>query len=254
MLSFRAGDGAEIAYVQTGSGTPALVFAHGWQSDHSVWRDVIGALGPGMRSVAVDLRGAGASASAGGPHRLERYAADVRELSGALDIAPAVVIGHSMGATVALRLALDAPGAVRALVLVAPVPASGGDYSPKGEAFLRATPGDPAATRNWLARTLVPPADETMLERLCAAAARTPRDAALESFNSWAFADFAEATRSIDVPVLVVAPESDSPNVVQSMVAGLLPNARCVVLERAAHYAIVEQPLAIAELIREFVA
>ena len=154
MQHFRTVDGAEIAFAETGSGTPALVFVHGWQADHSVWDEVRNELGRGVRSVAVDLRGSGASARAGGPYRLERFAADIRELVEARGIAPALVVGHSMGATVALRFALDAPQAVRALVLVAPVPASGGGYSPKGEAFLRATAGDPAAVRGWLARTL----------------------------------------------------------------------------------------------------
>ncbi len=253
MQHFRASDGAELAFADTGSGTPAFVFVHGWQGDHSVWRDVIGALGAGVRSVAVDLRGGGASIGAG-PYRLERFAADLRQLVEALGIAPVVVVGHSMGATAALRFALDAPQAVSALVLVSPVPASGGGYSPKGEAYLRATAGDPAAVKAWLARTLVSPPDEAALERLCSAAGKTPRNSALESFESWAFADFAEATKQIDVPVLVVAPEHDAPEVAALKVAALLPNARHVVLEGCAHYAIVERPQAVAELIRDFVA
>ncbi len=253
MNRFRASDGAGLAFSDTGSGAPALVFVHGWQADGSVWRGVIDALGPSMRSVTVDLRGSGASANAPGPYALERHAADLRDLIAALRVGPAVVVGHSMGATAALRLALDAPQSVRALVLVAPVPASGGGYSPKGEAFLRSTAGDGAARRRWLSRTLASPPDEAALERLCAIADATPRAAALESFESWAFACFADATRAIRAPALVIAPEHDAPDDARARVAGLLPNARFAVLPDSAHYAIVERSAEIAALIRDFV-
>jgi pimeloyl-ACP methyl ester carboxylesterase len=253
MDRFRASDGAELAFSDAGSGAPALLFVHGWQADGSVWRGVIDALGPSVRSVSIDLRGFGASANARGPYALERHAADLRELIDALRAGPAVVVGHSMGATTALRLALDAPRAVRALVLVAPVPASGGGYSPKGEAFLRSTAGDAGARRKWLARTLSSPPDEAALERLCAIAASTPPEAALESFESWAFAGFADATRTIRAPALVIAPDHDAPDDARARVAELLPNARFAVLPNSAHYAIVERPDDVAALIRDFV-
>ncbi len=253
MDRFRASDGAELAFSDAGSGAPALLLVHGWQADGSVWRGVVDALGPSTRSVSVDLRGSGASANAYGPYSLERHAGDLRELIDALRIGPAVVVGHSMGATAALRLALDAPQAVRSLVLVAPVPASGGGYSPKGEAFLRSTAGDAGARRSWLARTLASPPDEAALERLCAIAAATPREAALESFESWAFAGFADETRAIRAPALVIAPEHDAPDAAHTRVAALLPNARFAVIPNSAHYAIVERPAEIAALIRDFV-
>lgn len=254
MPRFRTSDGAELAFERAGSGAPTFVFVHGWQADRTVWRDVIDALGPEAATLAVDLRGSGESRCAGGPYTLDRFAADLRELIGALGGTPVVVIGHSMGATVALRFALDAPQATRGLVLVAPVPASGGGYSSKGEAYLRATAGDPDTARNWLMRTFARTADEAILEHLCAVAAQSEPTAALESFDSWAHANFAEETRNIQAPVLVIAPEHDRPEVYKNKVAALLPNARCTVLENCAHYAIVEKPQEVANLIRGFIA
>ncbi len=251
MPSFTLSDGARFAYAESGSGDCTIVLIHGWQADRRVWQGAIAALGSGVRAIAIDLRGSGASADARGPYTLERYAQDVRELIDGLDIAPAIVVGHSMGATVALRLAVDAPQSVRALVLIAPVPASGGGYSPKGEAYLRATAGDPVAVKAWLARTFAAPPGEMTLAPLCAAAALTARDTALESFASWAHADFADATRNVRAPTVVVAPEKDAPESTEERVVALLPNARGVVLPECAHYAIVERPGAIAELIRE---
>jgi pimeloyl-ACP methyl ester carboxylesterase len=251
MTRFRASDGAELAYLEQGSGDVRLLFVHGWQADHTVWDDVISALRPGVQSVAVDLRGSGSSNGARGPHNLERFAADLRELVDALGTAPVVIVAHSMGATVALRLALDAPETVSGLILVAPVPASGAGFSPKGADYLRATAGDPVAARKWLSAMFAGERDATVLDRVCGAAAKTPRDAALEGFESWANADFAEATRTISAPAVVIAPERDNPDVYQRKVAALLPNARFVLLPDSGHYAILERPAEIAAIIAD---
>lgn len=252
MRRFRAGDGADLAFAESGSGQPVLLFVHGWQADHSVWHEVIRALGNETHVVAIDLRGSGESQNAAGPYELERFAADLREFIEMRGLAPVIVVGHSMGATVALRFAADAPELVSGLVLIAPVPASGGGYSEKGEAYLRATAGDPIAVRNWLSRTFSSEPVETTLALLCAAAAKTRPQAALESFDSWAYADFAEATRRIEAPALVIAPAADMPEVAERKVAALLPNARYVVLTDCAHYAILERPGQIAESIKDF--
>lgn len=252
MLHFRASDGAELSYSRSGAGLPSVVFVHGWQAEGGVWAPIAGALGPDVDTIAVDLRGSGESRAARGPFSLERYSADLRGLIEMLGVAPAVFVGHSMGATVALRLAVDAPELVRGLVLIAPVPASGGGYSPKGEAYLRSTAGDPVAARNWLSHTFATIPERAVLESLCAAAAKTARETALESFESWAHADFAESTQSIAAPALVIAPERDNPQANESKVAALLPNSRHVVLPDSAHYAIVEKPREIAELIKRF--
>lgn len=252
MHKFRAFDGAELAYDEHGAGLPAVLFVHGWQADRSVWHETIEALGPEVRTTAVDLRGAGESRNTSGPFALEHFAADLRELVEFLHVGPVIVAGHSMGGTVALRFALDAPELTRGLVLISPVPASGGGYSPKGEAYLQSTAGDAAAARAWLARTFAGTPDDAMLERVCAAAARADKAASLESFESWAHADFAEATRSVAAPALVIAPEHDVPEMYERKVAALLPNARYAVLPECGHYAILERPQEIAALIREF--
>lgn len=249
MKRFRTSDGAELAYSDSGSGAPALVFVHGWQGDRAVWRDIVAALGPEIRTITVDQRGSGESSGAPGPYGLERLAGDLHELVASLGVAPMVIVGHSMGGTVALRFAVDYPEATQGMILIAPVPASGGGFSERRVEYLRATAGNPIAVRAWLARTLSTDHDAATLDRLCAAAALTPRDAALGSFASWGFADFADATRRIQAPALVIAPEHDAAESVERNVAALLPNAEYVVLANGAHYAIVEQPQEIAELI-----
>ena len=208
------------------------------------------ALGPDVRAVDVDLRGSGELRDIPWLFTVERFAADLREIVERLeDPGPVVVVGHSMGAMVAMRFAIDAPALVHALALVAPVPASGAGFSEKGALYFASTVGDREAARKWLARTFhnEPDAEED-LERLCEAAAQTHPDAALESFESWMNADFAEETRTIRVPAVVIAPEHDDPEMYERKVAAaLLPNARFVLLRDSGHYAVLEQPEAIAE-------
>jgi pimeloyl-ACP methyl ester carboxylesterase len=70
--------------------------------------------------IAVDRPGHGWSEAPQGPLGLEQNAAAVLALVRDLGIAPATLVGHSYGAAVVLRAALDAPEAVRHVVAVCP--------------------------------------------------------------------------------------------------------------------------------------
>ncbi|MGC4935884.1 alpha/beta fold hydrolase [Gordonia sp. DT30] len=109
-------DGADTA--------PPVLLVHGMGSDHSTWRSFASALRRDGRSVlAVDLRGHGRSGRPG-DYALDSFAADLRFVLDDLDIGRADVVGHSLGAHTALRLAMNDPERVRSLVLeeVPPMP------------------------------------------------------------------------------------------------------------------------------------
>lgn len=219
-----------------------------------MWDGVVAELGPGIRTIAVDLPGFGASNTCAGPYNLDRFADELRALVESLGTGPVIAVGHSMGAKVALRLAIEAPGIVRGLVLVAPVPIGPAGFSERGEAYLRATAGDRARLRAWLTKTIADPPDDVTLDRLCAVASQCPPAAVLESLESWMYADLAEPAKRVAAPAVVIASALDAPEQAQSNVAALLPNAGFVVVPDAAHYAILERPQAIASRISDFVA
>jgi len=149
----QVSDGARIRVLERGEamgGQPPIVLLHGITLGAAIWPYQLRALaGAGHRVVAVDLRGHGRSTDAGEmnlgesstdsgelnrgeparvptswPLTLDRLAADVQEVTAALAVEGAVLVGHSMGGMVALQMMRRDPdlargkGRVAALALV----------------------------------------------------------------------------------------------------------------------------------------
>jgi len=104
--------------VVTGTGPPLLLL-HGFSGTRRTWDAQLPSWRDAFRCVAVDLLGHGASEAPGDParYRMERAVEDLRALLDALAIGSTHVLGYSMGARVALHLALAAPDRVRGLIL-----------------------------------------------------------------------------------------------------------------------------------------
>lgn len=96
-------------------GTP-VVAIHGITANHRSFAALAARLDAPV--LALDLRGRGASRDLPGPYGLVQHASDVAAAMGAAGISRAVVVGHSMGAFVAVRLAAAHPELVERLVLV----------------------------------------------------------------------------------------------------------------------------------------
>jgi pimeloyl-ACP methyl ester carboxylesterase len=99
---------------------PPLVFLHGVTVRWQTWLPVLTAFAPEWRLYALDFRGHGRSGRVPGAYRVVDYAADVVAFLRRRVGQPAVVVGHSLGAIVAIAVAADAPEAVRAVVLEDP--------------------------------------------------------------------------------------------------------------------------------------
>lgn len=109
-------NGAELEFLDEGSGSPPFVFIHGWACDLEAWRPQVENLKADYRCVAVNLRGRGQS-SATPPFHTGQAADDVAALLETLDVEPAIVAGHSMGGMVALLLNLRHGERVRGVVI-----------------------------------------------------------------------------------------------------------------------------------------
>lgn len=111
-----------ITYRTCGSG-PDILLVHGWISSSRMWENLMEELAPHYRMWALDLIGFGDSWS-GDPERIMTIEDQTRitvAFCRAVGIHPHAVIGHSMGASIGIKMALDHPRYVEKLVLVCPV-------------------------------------------------------------------------------------------------------------------------------------
>jgi pimeloyl-ACP methyl ester carboxylesterase len=251
--------GVTLAYEESGSGPP-LVFVHGTATNRGVWNETIEALGDGWHAIAYDRRAYGDS-SAPEPYggtTVGEQADDLAELIEALDLAPATVCGHELGALVCLDLLLRHPRLARAAVAIEPpmlwLSAAGTDavgmlrevvekaayeHGPGGavEAWLEAVDGHAAL------RLL---GDERLLEARSSARAFA---ADLGAPATWPAGrrELAQITQ----PVIVVTGERSAPvrREAASRLVRMLPNAQALELP-AGHLAHVEAAGELAAAIR----
>ena len=97
-----------------------LVLVHGFGGDINSWMFNLPVLAERGRVIAFDLPGHGGSSKDVGAGDLASLTGTLEGFLGALGIERAHFVGHSLGGAVALTLALDRPGLVASLSLVAP--------------------------------------------------------------------------------------------------------------------------------------
>lgn len=120
--------------VRAGEGPP-LILVHGSATDYATWSiQMSSSLTSRWSLVAYDRRGSGKSESVG-PWSVENHAADLADLISRQG-APAVVVGSSFGAAVALELARRFPACVRGAVLCEPPLPSRDDAPALPDGFL----------------------------------------------------------------------------------------------------------------------
>ena len=111
-------DGCRLAYDDTGSRKPAIVFLHGIMMDRSVFAAQVSALAASHRVVNLDLRGYGASDTPADGYTGEQYVADLKFAIDTLALESPTIVGWSMGGAIAMAFAATHPGVAGRLVLV----------------------------------------------------------------------------------------------------------------------------------------
>jgi 3-oxoadipate enol-lactonase len=246
---------------------PELVLLHGQPGSPADWQQVTRRLPAGLRAVAIDRPGYGAS-----PLPPAGFAANARAVLGELDsrgIQRAVLVGHSYGGGVALAAASLAPHRVEAVVLLASV----GPGCVNAWDKLLAAPGAGelcalAAWRltPWMARTRLawltwrhgrPPApDEHVNWQVWAQASRdngrlwrtflAEQRALLRELD-----ELTTAVPSVQAPVLILTDPEDSlvPLDTARQLAQGLPHARLQLVAGAGHHLPRRAPDAVADAI-----
>lgn len=178
--------------------------------------------------------------------RIEEMSAWIAQRHGALD--SDAVVGHSMGAAVALALAAEHP--VRGLVLVAP------SRRPRVSAdFVAAVRQDPSVAAERLASSgFAGAAPAALVRRASDFLARTDGAVLAADFGAVARFDASPLLPRVRGRALVVVGAEDRLTTVDEAeaVARDLPDARLVVIEGAGHMPMIERPREFNEALREF--
>jgi 3-oxoadipate enol-lactonase/4-carboxymuconolactone decarboxylase len=190
--------------------------------------------------------------------------AQAAEDAAAVTAAPVDVIGASLGAAVAVELALARPERVRSLTLVTPFVEAGPRLLAVIDAWCRLAA---EVGPDTLARALLPwffsggfladdAARERTLRGLAQTLARVPAAALARSaagLHAWS-GSRGDALANIAVPTLVVGGGGDLLTADAEAVAAAVPGARCVVVPEAGHAVALEAPEPVNNAIREHLA
>jgi pimeloyl-ACP methyl ester carboxylesterase len=240
-------DGVGIHYVEQGSG-PAVLLIHGFGGHTYSFRYTIPALATDYRVIAADLMGFGYSERPGAAdYSLTAHAARMLRLMDELGIDRAAVVGHSMGGEVAMRMAAMAPERIVRVVLAGSV---SGDRIPTLPVTPIIKPFLPAMRHlvrlTLLHRAVYDPAHLTPEVR-DAYLAPTRLKGSIEGIYQL-FKD-ARSDRKIEYsrikqPVLVLWADHERvvPRAALRRIQQHLPQADVVVIERAGHLLLEEQP------------
>jgi 2-succinyl-6-hydroxy-2,4-cyclohexadiene-1-carboxylate synthase len=253
----HAADGPALHRLEEGGPGPRVVLAHGFTQTQAAWEPLAARLRARRRLVRVDLPGHGGSAG------VRAGFAEAAGLLGACG-GRAAYVGYSLGGRLCLRLALDRPELVEALVLLG---ASPGIADPAERAERRAA--DEALARDlerhgvaafldrWLAGPLfatLPPERAGRRERLANTAEGLA--SALRLLGAGAQAPLWDRLGGLRCPTLLVAGALDAKfaGLAAEMAAAIGPAARVALVPGAGHAAHLERPAELAALLDGFLS
>ncbi|MFJ5214477.1 alpha/beta fold hydrolase [Streptomyces sp. NPDC088354] len=127
--------GYRRAFRVGGSGPPLLLI-HGLGDTSETWSHILHRLGRHHTVIAPDLLGHGESERPRADYAVAAYACGMRDLLGVLEVDRVSVVGHSLGAGVAMQFAYQFPERCERLVIV-----GGGGLGPEVHPLLRLAAG-----------------------------------------------------------------------------------------------------------------
>jgi 3-oxoadipate enol-lactonase len=261
-MPFRYVNGIYLRYETWGIGTTPLVLLHGLGSSADDWFLQLPAFAPHYLCVAVDLRGHGLSDKPEGRYSMELFASDVAELLRELDLAPAHILGLSLGGMVAQQVAIACPEVSRSLVLINTMPG----LWPPSRGIVRV--GVRRLPRPWrrpdmaqvaarIAADLFP-GPVSGFVRAQAEARMAANDPAAYRRATLAVARFwpGSALKRIACPTLIIAGEADRviPAAYQARLRKALPHARFVAVPAAGHACNIDRPDVVNAAVLEFLS
>ncbi len=244
----------------------AMLFAHGFGCDQTMWRDVWPAFADRYRIVLFDHVGAGGSDLAAYDATrygsLAGYAGDVREICRELGLRDVILVAHSVAAMIGVLAAVEEPELFDRLVLVGPSPRyiDDGDYvggftRDDIEGLLDAMDSNYLGWSQQLAPVIMGNPDRPELgDELTNSFCRTDPEIARRFARVTFLSDNRADLGRVRTPSLVLQCREDAiaPQVVGRYVAAALPDSTFVMLDAVGHCPNLSAPVQTVAAIRDY--
>jgi pimeloyl-ACP methyl ester carboxylesterase len=243
------GPAGKLAVDDGGSGDP-VVLVHSLAGHAGHWSGQLAQLRKTRRAVALDLRGHGHSEPPkGGEYAMEAQAGDVGAVADALGLERFALVGHSMGAGVALSYAGAEPQRVTHLLVADPI--GDGTQTPEAEVrpFLEALDSPAYAETIEGYWSSIAGSDGAVLERLLRDLRETPRETVVGGLHAVMAFDPKPALARFRGPTLaVITPANDFPYSMHRLGAGL-PHR---VITGTGHWLQIDRPAEFSRILERF--
>ncbi|MCX7816823.1 MAG: alpha/beta hydrolase [Syntrophales bacterium] len=227
-----------------------VVFIHGSGGNHTNWYYQYTAFGSQVNVAVLELPGHGSSQGSG-ESTVEAYVDWVRAALETFEIKKPVLVGHSLGAAIALTYAIKYGGD-----LVGIVPVGGGVKMPVNPEILEGLLKDPRPIFEFVAKISVSKKNrERFFESLLNDFLKVPPMIFRGDLIACNRLDISEAVKKINVASLIVCGAEDkmtSPKLSEELKASI-PGSRLVIIEDAGHFVMMEQAQKFNEVLGQFI-
>lgn len=247
-----------VHYEVYGHGPPVILL-HGWLGSWGLWQETMGYLSRGFRTYALDFWGFGESGKKRETYAVQDFVGLVVQFMERLGIDDAPLVGHSMGGTVSLSVAIQYPQLVRQVVVIGS-PIVGSSLSFLLKMFGQRIIASIVYHNIWLLklgfRVLAPfyTRDPRWPEMMARDLSRTTLESFLTSIASLHRTDLRPHLNTISIPAMGMYGDKDivvHPKQWIPMQKGI-PHARIEHFKTAGHFIMLDEPLRFVQILQDF--
>lgn len=246
-------DGLNIEYITEGEGQPVLLL-HGWGSSFDVYRGIINTLKNRCRLFAVNFPGCGGSDTMDTPWSLDDYCHFVLKFMAAVGISDPILIGHSHGGRVILKMAADGmvnPPKIVLLDSAGLIPKKSTKQKLRAKSF--------KAIKRVLSLPVIKNHSEPLLDKARKHYGSADYNAAPEVLRktlvSLVNTDLRDIIHNIKCPTLIIWGENDTATPLSDakIIESLIPDSGLCVIKGTGHYSFCEQPYQAHAILNSFI-